>query len=74
MMPAPGPRLLAPLLCLVSVAAQQQPATPQQLRPMLLPQGLALPRADREITIDGSLMSCLPARELVLHLEEGGPT
>ncbi|MEC8652348.1 MAG: hypothetical protein VXY92_07275 [Planctomycetota bacterium] len=66
MMPAPGLRLLAPLLCLVSVAAQQQPATPQQLRPMLLPQGLALPRADREITIDGSLIDWpkLPAMQL----------
>ena len=44
------------------LAAQRQ----AQQQPMLLPQGLALPRADRELTIDGSLIDWpkLPAMQL----------
>lgn len=69
---APRSRLLAPLLCLLPLAAQQQPSPQQpspqqrQLQAMLLPQGLALPRAGREITIDGSLIDWpkLPAMQL----------
>ena len=56
-------------LLLLPLAAQQQPPRqqpPQQPQPMLIPQGLALPRADREITIDGSLIDWpkLPAMQL----------
>ena len=55
----------AALLGLLPLAAQQatRQAPPQ---PMLLPQGLALPRGDREITVDGSLIDWpkLPAMQL----------
>ena len=55
----------AALLGLLPLAAQQatRQAPPQ---PMLLPQGLALPRGDREITVDGSLIDGpkLPAMQL----------
>jgi len=55
--------LTAPLFCLLPLLAQEKPRPPQ---PMLLPQGLALPRGDREITIDGSLIDWpkLPAMQL----------
>ncbi len=61
------PRHLALLAALLagptSLAAQERRAPPQ---PMLLPQGLALPRGDRELTIDGSLSEWpeLPAMQL----------
>lgn len=55
--------LAAPLFALLPLLAQERPRPPQ---PMLLPQGLALPRGDREIKIDGSLLDWpeLPAMQL----------
>lgn len=54
----------ATITAALSLAAQQAPRQPPQ--PMLLPQGLALPRGDREITVDGSLIDWpkLPAMQL----------
>ena len=56
-------QLAALLACAAPLAAQERRAPPQ---PMLLPQGLALPRGDRELTIDGSLADWpeLPAMQL----------
>ena len=63
-------RLRSPILwiaavtsCFVTSAAQQRPTKPSA---MLLPQGLALPRGERDITIDGSLIDWpkLPAMQL----------